>query len=439
MGSLLIIFLTGFVSGSFAQPERVIGNFSGVGVRAMGMGGAYIAVADDFTASYWNPAGLAQITDRKLDVSFSRKSHHNKSVFNQTQDDLEISNTGFTAMGFVYPYPVYQGSLVFAIGFNQVVDFDWGLRQTGFDKINSLQARHHFQHEGQLTLSSISAAVDVSPFISLGGTLGLVGGDDQHRNEFFYVDINDDYTYKNLRSEDTFLDEYQGARSLRLGALVRMPRENPRFRIGATVASSIGQEIRYHFRGNPEGYTSVEYDNEDIQTLDKISLRGRYEIKLPLRYAIGLSYFPFQDLLFSTGVSISEWSQSEYVCCDEQQQSLRAETEFDRHYRDVVRYHFGVEWRVPTIALDLRAGYYTDPLPFIGPYGSSDPPIEMKSERRFVTLGAGLLLDEVVQLDIGWIRGTFEQVEQLMDSGITNVLGQDTLITRVFISLGYSF
>jgi hypothetical protein len=30
-----------------------------VGVRALGMGGAFVAVADDATATYWNPAGLA--------------------------------------------------------------------------------------------------------------------------------------------------------------------------------------------------------------------------------------------------------------------------------------------------------------------------------------------------------------------------------------------
>jgi hypothetical protein len=30
-----------------------------VGVRALGMGGAFVAVADDATAAYWNPAGLA--------------------------------------------------------------------------------------------------------------------------------------------------------------------------------------------------------------------------------------------------------------------------------------------------------------------------------------------------------------------------------------------
>lgn len=33
----------------------------GLGARAMGMGGAYTAVADDGTAAYWNPAGISQV------------------------------------------------------------------------------------------------------------------------------------------------------------------------------------------------------------------------------------------------------------------------------------------------------------------------------------------------------------------------------------------
>ena len=32
----------------------------GVGARALGMGGAFVAVADDATATYWNPAGPDQ-------------------------------------------------------------------------------------------------------------------------------------------------------------------------------------------------------------------------------------------------------------------------------------------------------------------------------------------------------------------------------------------
>src|SRR5213075_423349 len=33
----------------------------GVGGRAFGLGGAYVAVANDVTAGYWNPAGLSRL------------------------------------------------------------------------------------------------------------------------------------------------------------------------------------------------------------------------------------------------------------------------------------------------------------------------------------------------------------------------------------------
>jgi hypothetical protein len=39
---------------------------SGIGARALAMGGAFVAVADDATATLWNPAGLAQLDDTRL-------------------------------------------------------------------------------------------------------------------------------------------------------------------------------------------------------------------------------------------------------------------------------------------------------------------------------------------------------------------------------------
>lgn len=39
---------------------------SGIGARALAMGGAFVAVADDATAVYWNPAGLAQVNDTRI-------------------------------------------------------------------------------------------------------------------------------------------------------------------------------------------------------------------------------------------------------------------------------------------------------------------------------------------------------------------------------------
>jgi len=40
----------------------------GVGARALGMGSAFVAVADDVTAGYWNPAGVADIQGRAVQL-----------------------------------------------------------------------------------------------------------------------------------------------------------------------------------------------------------------------------------------------------------------------------------------------------------------------------------------------------------------------------------
>lgn len=44
---------------TIGAPSHALAQTEPVGVRAAGMGGAFTAVADDATAAYWNPAGLA--------------------------------------------------------------------------------------------------------------------------------------------------------------------------------------------------------------------------------------------------------------------------------------------------------------------------------------------------------------------------------------------
>lgn len=52
----------------------------GVGVRAIGLGGAFVAVSDDASAGFWNPAGLSQIEAREVSavyggLAYSRSFH----------------------------------------------------------------------------------------------------------------------------------------------------------------------------------------------------------------------------------------------------------------------------------------------------------------------------------------------------------------------------
>ncbi len=59
MRNLFVVRLTaaGVILGCASTARAQI--YEDVGTRAQGMGGAFVAVADDATASWWNPAGLA--------------------------------------------------------------------------------------------------------------------------------------------------------------------------------------------------------------------------------------------------------------------------------------------------------------------------------------------------------------------------------------------
>ena len=42
-----------------------------MGARALGMGSAFVAIADDATATYWNPAGLTKVKKHSFSAMYS--------------------------------------------------------------------------------------------------------------------------------------------------------------------------------------------------------------------------------------------------------------------------------------------------------------------------------------------------------------------------------
>lgn len=65
-----MLFVLIFSISSAYSAEKYAGEFLniGVGARALGMGGSFVAVADDATTVYWNPAGLGSI--RNTEITF---------------------------------------------------------------------------------------------------------------------------------------------------------------------------------------------------------------------------------------------------------------------------------------------------------------------------------------------------------------------------------
>jgi hypothetical protein len=63
------------VIASTASAAKYAGEFMyvGAGARALGMGGAFVAIADDATAAYWNPAGLVMLQGSQVQLMHSER------------------------------------------------------------------------------------------------------------------------------------------------------------------------------------------------------------------------------------------------------------------------------------------------------------------------------------------------------------------------------
>src|SRR6185503_6293070 len=81
----------------------------GVGARAIGMGEAYVAQADDVSSLYWNPGGLALMQERQ--ASF---------MYNSMYQDMSYSNA---AVGIPLENGAIGGSLSY-LNYGKIAGYD---------------------------------------------------------------------------------------------------------------------------------------------------------------------------------------------------------------------------------------------------------------------------------------------------------------------------
>ena len=158
----------------------------GVGARALGMGSAFVAIADDATATYWNPAGLTKVKKHSFSAMYS-------DTFS-TGDGTWLSR-GLVAYNFVnYVYQIEDiGSLGLSwirLGVDDIprttfIDINNNGKLGDFHDINN----NGVKDEGELFIDKpevaeyfsntdnallISYARQVHSMVSVGGNLKLL-------------------------------------------------------------------------------------------------------------------------------------------------------------------------------------------------------------------------------------------------------------------------
>jgi long-chain fatty acid transport protein len=392
--------------------EATAGNFFGVGARAMGMGGAYIAVANDATALVYNPAGLARVKRIEFSGGLTHQRLRNKTggltfVGIQPQstainfnDGRFQSNTRLSSANIVLPVPTYRGSLVFAFGVNRIKSFDktmeFSFPADGSSGIES--------ESGGLYMWSFGGAVDISPNVSVGGAFNFFSGTDNYSwlYEGTYSDDNLSFKY-----DDTIKDRYTGF-NLKLGVRVQ---PNKFLIVGGTIESPVTYTINEDWTQTTDEDGGNYYDSGSPE----------YKISLPFSLGIGIA-LNFNNLILAGDINYADWTQMEYKRLADMAEANRM---IKDSYTDVLRWHVGAEYLFPKIGTTLRAGYYQNPLPYKSTW--------IKENKDYFTSGIGFLIDQVMTVDLAWVYGSWE----LNDFNIE--LAEKYTTNKIFLTTAYHF
>ena len=202
--------------------------FDIVGTRAAGMGGAFVAVADDASATYWNPAGLA--LGHPFSTGADRKDTEakEKSFDDRTSHDIgSFAGIAIPVLGFSIPASNDRRNAANTIALDQAN----GASAARFARLDKLST-----HQTGITLVQ-----SLFQGVAIGTTLKVVHGDaatavvpDGNRDEL--LDRANDLPTDGTNKFDADLGVIAGGGRLKVGLTVRNLTE-PSFRVTGTSSS----------------------------------------------------------------------------------------------------------------------------------------------------------------------------------------------------------
>lgn len=412
-----ILFTFGIVSGQSAYDAiHITENEEGFGTRALAMGGAYTALANDYAGIYWNPAGLGSIDKTAIHAELSHLQFSNDALY---MGNLISNNQGFTklkSLGFVMPLPTSQGSFAIAGGFNRVLDYDDHLYFEGFGDVSNdigfeieddngdiyfypfdqgVYRQEEVRSEGSLRQWSLGGALALSPNFTIGLTTSLVHGKEEYN--FGFSQFDDDelyYEYPGDFDEYTvnqyLLSDYY-ALNLKLGGMVDL---NNMLRVGGVITfpSTYYVEETHSFSDNLYFDDGTDDPTEDSGNWD-------YRVKTPFIFDAGIA-FTNKLITLSASARYRDWSQtrfevSEYELDDQDYRSIISENNYlARDYDQVLEYRLGGEVTLPGLNTKLRAGYTLIPSSLR----------DSNADRITYSAGISFKIDNNVSLDFSYLK-----------------------------------
>jgi long-subunit fatty acid transport protein len=453
------IYLTLFtiVLFSFAAQAQIIedalrlshsGNL--VSPRSAGMGNAFIGLANDASALYWNPAGLGQLRAREFSFGlYNAGMSNDATMFSVTTNGSE-SATALGNISLAIPFPVERGSFVVAAGFNRLLDYTGTMRMDVFNPQSSIQASlYNGDDEGldfawnlgledTLVLSyidegrpgwlaipvanrvqqtidefedgglnqwSFGGSIEVARNAMVGVSLNILSGRYSYERTFIETDVNNVWQdvivgidnvartdFQRLELFEEWEQDLSGF-NLRIGFLYNLE-DKARFGIAVQTASMITVN---------EDYSKTGYSRfADANLRYELNVdNNNYDITTTPIYSFGASWSPATFATISGDVELVDYSNIEFGSTNN-----FSPTDLNRDIRRLFRatnnFRVGAEFLVPNTGLALRGGFGYRFSPWEEDEGSSDFDI------KTISAGIGYEFGNNFALNVAYSMSTYQ-------------------------------
>ncbi len=390
----------------------------GSGARALGMGGAFLARADDATAASWNPAGLSYL--RLPEVSFvwlhsSLNTQARDAAGNLvTRDERTGSAPDFVALAL--PYNLGRASGSAQISYQRVISF------TSDRTITEVDGTRTVNSSGGFDVIALGTGLKLSRTLRAGFTVN------HWFNGYKQLVIRDQRrgpTRQNANFDLSGWNYHVGLmwspwESLNLGAVVKT---------GFMADVSLARSRVDKFSGG--GTTTNAYSRDDLR------------LKLPGAVGLGASWRPKSNLTMSLDFTRTNWSDGLIFNFFTLARTERGQpapvpsapldffprlpypTLNDRKQKDTKQVRAGIEYVILSSRLKwpVRAGYFTDEQFFRAADGTA-PTFDG------FTLGAGVIVSRLL-FDVAYVYETGNYVS------LRDELHNSVKSHRVYASLIY--
>ncbi|NOY58484.1 MAG: hypothetical protein GXO75_06075 [Calditrichaeota bacterium] len=415
-------------------------DLTGIGARAQALGGNYRAVANDWSAMYWNPAGM--VFTKGLTAGFSLE-FLNPVVGYTAAKSLAGQQFSATSAGEVKNEPktflvpaggIYYSTGQFAFGVGVWAPFGlgakWNLLNT--QKYNASYPEYEFEDNLQIIDIHPTVALKIGDKFSIGAGASIVLTNIMIRkpnftpNPYIYnTDLTSNPLMQNfLRSTlpadaqtspydhlltDTKLEGSGTSYGANFGIMFK-PTET--FSIGleakvygdAPLTGTINATT--YFANYPEANTAIqpvsklvfkgmlkrgEISEDEFAVLTNYysggtnvlasDLKLKTDLPFPKRIGIGFAFSGIQNLLISADVAWTEWSAWGVIDLDDENGNKISE--LVENWKDGIRAGLGLEYSLSS--MKVRGAFYTEPRAAIP--ATMTPTIPDAGRRDVLTIG----------------------------------------------------